>query len=251
MLRRFCLLAILMGLVCAAARSAEGERYALLVGVSDYPEITGLKKLKYAESDMKALKQALVEIGYKERNIRLLPAGGDARFAPTRTNIERELKLLLDGKGADDAVIVAVAGHGLQMRKDARAYFCPIDSDVEKPETWMDLENVFAQLKECGAGGKLLIADCCRNDPKLEGFRDTQKVESVTRPEMLKPPQSVAALYSCRNGERAFEEEDATEDIHGGSLRIFDRRITGGAAKNGKWNSRSWRSICGRMCTIM
>jgi uncharacterized caspase-like protein len=145
------------------------------------------------------------------------------------------LKLLLDGKGADDAVIVAVAGHGLQMRKDARAHFCPIDADVEKPETWVDLEDLFAQLKECGAGGKLLIADCCRNDPKLEGFRDTQKVESVTRPELLKPPQSVAALYSCRNGERAFEEEDAAEDIHGGVFTHFlIKGLRGGAAKNGE-----------------
>ena len=70
-----------------ATSAAEGERYALLVGVSDYPELTGLKKLKYAESDMKALKEALAAIGYKERNIRLLPADGDARFARTRANI--------------------------------------------------------------------------------------------------------------------------------------------------------------------
>jgi len=221
-----------------AVQAAEGERYALLVGVSTYRSDSGFNNLKYPESDVIALKDALLELGFDEANIRLMvKSSPDERFNPRRENILKELKLLLANKNKDDTVIVVLSGHGLQPRAKDGAYFCPSDAVVKESETWLDLETVFEQLKNCGAGGKLLIADCCRDDPALANIKGLpQDVQSVTRPGKLKPPQNVAALFSCGNGEVAYEEEE----LKGGVFAHFlVQGLKGQAAFNGEIEIKS------------
>ncbi|HLX65062.1 MAG TPA: caspase family protein [Planctomycetota bacterium] len=191
-------------------RAESGERYALLVGVNVYGSNSRLKELKYAASDMDSLAMTLRGLGFKPQNIFLMTQTGnrDPRFIPMKANVERELKLMLDDRGKDDFVVVAFAGHGLQYRGKEDVYFCPADARVGDDKTWLNMNKVMGQLKSCAAGHKLLIADCCRNDPRTEGLRDMgDNVESVTRPEKL-VQQSVAALFSCGNGEFAHEEDE-------------------------------------------
>src|SRR5438067_609341 len=105
-LNRF--LPILAVLLAVHAIAAEGERYALIVGVSDYRRDSGLNKLKYAESDAQKLAKTLEAQGFKARNIHLMVqnAAGDDTMKPRRDNIEKQLKILMDNKEPEDLVLV-------------------------------------------------------------------------------------------------------------------------------------------------
>lgn len=202
---------VLAALLIGQSFAEEGETYALLVGVGTYTAKSGLNTLTYSESDMSALATALKVIGVKDQNVRLMiqSAVGDDRFKPRRENIETELRLLLKNKGPEDSVVIAFAGHGLQYRdKPDSLYFCPSDANIDDSASWVDLKAVFEDLKKSGAGSKLLISDCCRNDPRSRGRRALPNdVQSITRIPKLTAP-SVGALFSCSTDEFAHEEDE-------------------------------------------
>ena len=63
-------------------------------------------------------------------------------------------------------------------------------------------------LAGCEARFKLLLSDACRNDPIAAVSRRTSvNLESVTRPQLQRPPGGVAALFSCSEGELAYEND--------------------------------------------
>lgn len=222
------LVAALLSLPSFAA--ADGEKYALLVGVSEYRPDSGLRTLKYAESDMTALARTLTESGFEPAHIFLMTqsAPGNDSTRPRRENIERELDLLLNNKEKDDTVLVVFSGHGLQFRGDRESFFCPGDARKDPKSgkldkaTLVNVSKVYERLEKCAAGNKLLISDCCRNDPLDEQTRgaigetiqtgqlklgDPNAPQSQTRRIPLPPPESVAALFSCAEGEFAYEED--------------------------------------------
>ncbi|HLX65063.1 MAG TPA: caspase family protein [Planctomycetota bacterium] len=232
-------------LTCAAlvfsvltfAAHAAGERYALLVGVTEYREDSGLTNLKYPENDMTKLKDALVELGFSPENIRLMiqSGGGSDRLKPRKDNIVKELQLLMKNKRAEDLVVVMFAGHGLQFRGDTKVFFCPSDARIEGKENLLDISSVFETLKDCEAGSKLLIADSCRDDPLFKGTRGG--VSSLTKPQHIKPPQSVGVLYSCGEGESAYEDD---KELKGGVFTHFlIKGLKGEAEQNGEISAAS------------
>jgi uncharacterized caspase-like protein len=225
-------------------RAEDGERYALLVGVNEYNANSNLAALKYAETDMTQVAKALVDAGFKAENIRLMIQGEitDARFKaqrgssdqykPRKQNIQSELNLLLKNKRPEDTIVVAFAGHGLQYRDKDEVYFCPADAKVTDTASLLELTGIIEQLKDSPAGAKLMIADCCRNNPLEEGLRADLglRVESATRMVAIQPPQSVATLFSCGKGEFAREEKD----FNGGVFTHYlVEGLRGKAAQNG------------------
>ncbi len=203
--------AVLMG---APGFSQEpGEKYALLVGVSTYARTSELRKLQYPERDMEDLAAVLREAGYRPENIVLMTqtAGalpGNNRFLPLAANIRAELKALLRDRIKADGVLVAFAGHGIQFRGSDEAYFCPADARPDDKATLISLNEVYQTLDGCEAQLKLLLSDACRNDPVAAvSRRATVDVASVTRPQSVKPPGGVAALFSCSEGELAYEND--------------------------------------------
>src|SRR5579862_142506 len=222
-----------------------GEKYALLVGVGSYRNDSDLTGLKYSESDMTNLARSLAEIGFKPENIRLMvqtditdprfksTKGNNDQYKPRKENIETELQLLLDNKRREDLIIVAFAGHGVQYRgEDETVYFCPSDARISNKDSLLPLSNVFDKLKNCAAAKKLLIADCCRSDPVETGRRAAYSsvVGSVTRLQKYKLPESMAAFYSCRGGESAFEDDDLKSGVF---THFLAKGLRGDAAQNG------------------
>jgi formylglycine-generating enzyme required for sulfatase activity len=61
---------------------------------------------------------------------------------------------------------------------------------------------VYAELDKSFAGMKVLLVDACRDNP--DAGRGTRGINSDSAP---RPPQGVAALFSCRAGERAYESD--------------------------------------------
>lgn len=89
------------GLASAQTSGASGSRamevvakdgascFALLVGVDKYDNI---KPLNYAGADVKAIRETLLKIGFKEENIWMFASDGSRYEQPTKANIERAFK---------------------------------------------------------------------------------------------------------------------------------------------------------------
>ena len=206
------LMIVLAVLAVSPSLSQEpGEKYALLVGVRKYGRTSELRELHYPERDMEDLAAVLRDGGYRPENIVLMTqtAGAETtRFLPVAANIRKELKALLRDRIKPDSVLVAFAGHGIQFRGSDEVYFCPADARPDDKATLISLDEVYQELAKCEAQLKLLLSDACRNDPVAAiSRRATVDVQSVTRPQLLKPPGGVAALFSCSEGELAFEND--------------------------------------------
>ena len=211
---------ILAGLLAVPAsaqapKAGSGEKYALLVGVREY-DPNELRGLPYSEPDVVELAQVLKDAGYR-RVVLMTQAEGAkrARLLPLAKNIRAELKGLLQDRDEGDAVVVALVGHGVQFRGGESSYFCPMDAKLSDKSTLIALDEVYRDLQGSGAGVKVLLVDACRNEPQSDNSRSRSvvRLESVTRPQVKKPPGGVAALFSCSEGEKSYEDAELKHGV--------------------------------------
>ena len=212
-----CLLALHATCAIAQTPAAQGKKYALLVGVRQYDQ-NELRGLPYSEADVTELARVLKEADYQTDNVVLLTqtvGAENVRFLPLAANIRNELRLLLRNRGRGDSVLIAFAGHGVQFKKNDDQYFCPMDAKLADKNTLISIGEVYKELEKCHASVRLLLVDACRNDPQTDRSRSGGEVEieSVTRPPAQEPPGGVAALFSCKAGEKAFEHEELRHGV--------------------------------------
>lgn len=227
--------AILVSIVFAGASvHSAGKRYALIVGVKTYRPGQPLPELSYTENDATGLSKALKAGGYQVTLMTQTVARTKGRevFAPLSDYIRDQADALLSNPNLrdEDVVIVAFAGHGVQFdyvggtadnkTKISRFYFCPADANIAKLRNangitdrnrLLDLAEIYESLKQCKAGGKLLLVDACRNDPTKPAF--TRGLASATLPPLPPPPGGTAAFFSCSANQRAFEDKDLKHGV--------------------------------------
>jgi TPR repeat protein len=227
-----------------AQARAESNKYALLVGVKSYDH-DRLGDLKYTERDVEELGAALGRIGFRVTVLSSTRGNAKPEAKPTIANIRGELKRILGAVTKHDTVLVALAGHGLQLKvkvgdaEKEESFFCPADAKprdtndmTELGKSMIALSGLFKELDDSGAGVKLLLVDACRNDPLLGRM---VSIDSLPR-----PPRGTAALFSCKSGERAFE----TDKLGGGHGVFFHFVIQGlqGEARNRR-GEVTWASL--------
>ena len=93
------------------AQQPAPKKVALLVGVNLYAK-RGLagKPLKYAERDVAELAKLLTDQGFEATLLTGVRA--------TKPDVDRAIAKVLTGRNADDVVLVALAGHGLQFKPE-------------------------------------------------------------------------------------------------------------------------------------
>jgi TPR repeat protein len=208
---------LLAALFPAPADDAKGKKYALVIGIKEYKHAS-LPALRFTENDAEELARVLGKpsSGFAVRLLTTTRGGKDPKDAPTTANIEKALNELLDKKGKHDMVLIALAGHGIQLEVDPAkgkrpsrsfGYFCPSDADfggvsfaTGKAPRLIGLHDVLKRLGLCGAGSRLLLVDACRNQAKVGSARSID-------PGALSAPKGVAALFSCDTGQRAWETD--------------------------------------------
>jgi formylglycine-generating enzyme required for sulfatase activity len=187
--------------------AGSGRNYALLVGVREY-EHPRLSPLSFTENDAVKLGEVLQQAGYEVVVLTDSLGYKDATFKPTKANIQRHLGSLLARCHRQDAIVVALAGHGIQFDGDSDSFFCPMDAKPfkEEAQTLVSLQGLFDQLDRSNAGTKLLMVDACRNDPTTRGTRSADGGG-------LRPPRGVAAIFSCKSGEVAREHPTLEQGV--------------------------------------
>jgi uncharacterized protein len=186
--------------IASAADQHSAQRFALLVGVNEY-EHNKLKSLRFAENDVSALSLVLKSAQYQ---VTLLTTKVDnTELKPTKANIEKHLGQILSKCQKGDTVVIAFSGHGLQFEGEPDAFFCPADARPFKAnsDTLVSIGKVYRDLDKSFATMKVLFVDACRDDPAA-GRGASRGVNAASAPP---PPQGVAALFSCGEGEQAFE----------------------------------------------
>jgi formylglycine-generating enzyme required for sulfatase activity len=181
-----------------------GKRFALLVGVNTYHH-ADLPNLKYTENDVEELNSLLVGQGGFDKVLLLTTTRGKKRKSakPTVANLKKQLKAILKNVTKHDTVLVALSGHGVQLevKGNAEGFFCPSDAKPKDPTTMVGLTQLFEDLKDSGAGVKLLLVDACRNEIGSKGAKalDTDAIP--------RPPKGFAALLSCSAGQKSYETD--------------------------------------------
>jgi sulfatase modifying factor 1 len=207
--------------------AVEGRRIALLIGVNKYDK-RGFRDLEYAQRDVEELAAFLREADY-ETHLLTGSASGDKRA--TLANIQKAVETVLKGRTKKDLILVALAGHGLQIevpgpdgKLQSESFFCPADAEQGEPKSMFSIGRLFAELDRRGGGQNLVLVDACREDPTRGRGMDGSTVKTL--------PEGVAVLFGCRAGQKTYE----TKNAGGGHGVFFHFVLEGlrGEAKNAR-----------------
>ena len=207
---------IFLGILLIPFVVAADDKYALLVGVTKYEHSRmNASPLKYPETDAKAVAEVLQASGYK---VDIL-LGKQATQEGIRKALE---KAGLEGS-SDGAVVLGFFGHGVQY--DKTAFYCPYDTKPRvvkdsqnreirdkqgklklepDPKHLVSMRKILDALTTCGAKNRILLADCCREDPTRARGR-TAFGSSLSVNDL---PSGTVAMFACSKDEQAFEHDD-------------------------------------------
>ncbi len=221
-------LLLTLALLAIPATAFAAEKYALLIGVTTYENAhMNRNPLKYPEADATAVAELLKSSGYEVKVL----IGKQA----TQKAIETELTKFEQQGTQDGVVFIGLFGHGVQYGSDA--YYCPYDVKLRKvtdakgktvpdengkptlqpdPAAMTSMGRLLEALNTAGAGNRILIADCCREDPSAARGLTGRAFGSSVKISDLEP--GTAAIFSCSNTEQAFEHDDWK---HGAFTKAF------------------------------
>jgi len=162
LLRRICVLlvCVVAGPALALAQDIDERRIALIIGNSDYEQITPLDNPGNDAADMAV---ALEGLGFEV--FLGLDMGGPDMVA-LAAQFAQAIKTA-------DVSLFYYAGHGFQV--GGQNYLVPTDAQIQKasdvPEQTIKLTDILTQMEQA-PGIKFVFLDACRNDP-FEGALTT------------------------------------------------------------------------------
>ena len=160
-----------------AKTKKDGKYYALLIGVSTYPD-PNIMNLDQPEADAEKLYNTLTKLySFDKENVKLLKS-------PTREQIIDELDKLNRMITEDDNLLVFYAGHGYWDEQDEVGYWLPSDAKKANTANWMRNSTIRDYLRTLKTKHTLLIADACFSG----GIFKTRKAFNDA-------PKSVQKLY--------------------------------------------------------
>ena len=126
---------------------------------------------------------------------------------PLKPIIEQTIARFVDTCRPQDNVLVLLSGHLAEVND--KAYFVPLEGDLEDEKSLLPLQWVMEQMARCQAQQKVLIVDACRYDPargfeRQSGGKMSAKVEKVLK----EPPAGVQVWSACSNDEYSYEFDD-------------------------------------------
>jgi hypothetical protein len=175
-------------------------KVALVVGISAYPQGSGLSSLKYAARDAEVLGAALKSQGYLVRQL----TESDA----TRAMIRRTLRELSDAVSPDEGTILFFfGGHGFTYKgTNSLATFGVTADDLDGEG--LAVKDVEELLRASKAKRKLLFVDACRNDPG-QAARSTEQ-RSFSK---LQTSEGMRVLFSTKEGRVSFEDDALRQGV--------------------------------------
>lgn len=111
---------VTLSLALCTTSSYAKELRALIVGVSEYPNLPKALQLAGPRNDAARMRDVLLQRGFSPQQVTVLADGVTDAALPTRRNILAELERLATDAAKDDFVFLYFAGHGSQQPADRR-----------------------------------------------------------------------------------------------------------------------------------
>jgi len=147
-------------LACALAQAA--PRVALVIGNNAYRDLAPSMQLTSPAHDAADVAAALQKLGYTL-------VGGTAVVDATREQITAATEQFATAARGAEAAVFYFSGHGIQVGEDN--YLLPSDTpkltglSMLKNRAVLLRDSVMVALEEAGAASKVIILDCCRDNP--------------------------------------------------------------------------------------
>jgi len=203
-----------------AKNSVAATRLAIVVGIAQYPNSSGLSQLLYANDDAKTVRDALKGLGFTVRTL--------LNENATSTAIHNAVKSLNDYAPKEDALVVFYfSGHGFAPKKDSgNPTLVAFDSTADESEirAGVSLKSIGDELRETGIRRVLILVDACRNDP----FPGKKGLAGVSFG--LDDSIGVRRLLSAGPGQASYESPDLA---HGIFSYFLVKGLQGDGATNG------------------
>ncbi len=128
---------------------------AVVIGVEKYQD---LPASDYSSSDAKLMKEYLVSLGVKERNIELL-----LNERATQSSIKKTVETWLPNRiKSGSKVVIYYSGHGAPDAKTGDAYIVPFDGDPNYLEdTGYPLKRLYDKLGKLQVAEVIVLLDSC------------------------------------------------------------------------------------------
>ena len=195
------------------ANGAPVERHALIVAIREYPDSTQLASLPGTNQDAHRLAGVLRRGGFDEEDVVVVcDDASTPELQPTRENIDRELRKIVQGKNEDSLVAIFLTCHGLSLADES--YICPSDasdaalSDPEKAaQQLISVKDIATRLSEqCKAPMRLLVVDACRDTSNDRTAGYVKNVEALE-----KPAEGLWLMSSCSEGQYSWMSDQIRE----------------------------------------
>ncbi|CCH00671.1 peptidase C14 caspase catalytic subunit P20 [Fibrella aestuarina BUZ 2] len=190
----------LLGLgLCLGLQSvwAQGQTYAVVVGIADYKALTyQTGDLRYADQDARRVAAFLASRGGGQvapARLRLL-----TNQQATGAGIRSAMKLFTQAKPTD-RIVLYFSGHGLTDS------FVPYDVRPDDPASLLTYADIKAAFRASAAGVKLCIADACLSGNLTRPVQPTAQSAKATR--MTASGTNVAMLLASRSTQMAVEDK--------------------------------------------
>ncbi len=218
---------LILTLLCATAvaSNAAAENLALLIGVGQYESET-MRPLPYSIADITAMEKVLSERGYQTEALYLDPSDPTTyRRVPNKERVESRIREFLHLAGRGDSLVLAFAGHGVNI--DHEAYICPYDARLRPVKNLISVEAISKQIAACKATHVTFFCDACQEDISSDtsitrgagatlesGLGDRQSfIQTLADSELGLKQQRFAILQSCSPNEVAREDEDLKHGV--------------------------------------
>jgi hypothetical protein len=211
--------AILLLVILSAAHPMKAGQYvAFVVGNSNYG-VDGLD-LKNPSNDAKLMASSLERLGFKVT----------LRLDQDLGGMEDGLREFRKNLQAGDLAWFYFAGHGIQ--KDKQNYLIPVKADVKEAfelrRKALDVESVLAAMDESGAKMKVVVLDCCRNNPLARSFSRSLGTRGLAQPESRTIPSGTLIAYSTADNDVADDGEGVNSLYTQSLASVLDSRPTAG-----------------------
>lgn len=205
-----CLLTLATSAVIGAA---QGQRYALIIGITGYPNFPPGNRLRFADRDAQLFYDFITSPeggGFPDGNIRVLK-----NHTATRRAINEEIQWLSRRVGGEDLVYVFFSGHGV-VDELGVSYFMPYDADPGSPDNAGFSSGEFVRKLRTRLSAKFLVifVDACHAGAAFgeglgkEGSANITPEFNRAWKDALKPQPDVLsmAFLSAAANQRSYED---------------------------------------------
>jgi uncharacterized caspase-like protein len=152
-----------------------GDRYALLIGVSEY---SYMAPLQFAPSDARNVARRLIDDwDFPKKNVVVISDLEDANRQPTKAIIGHFLENYksLQMK-AEDVFLFLFSGHG--VAKGKKDYLVPKECDPRRvQDDGIQFGRLVEELQQTGSRNIFMFIDACRNEPAKDRSKGLEEAD--------------------------------------------------------------------------